>query len=74
MPDAPARRPLPPKWSQLIISVVIGAILGALWGLWRGDLVRWVILGAIVGVVSGAWSELRLAREKRERDGGSSDR
>ncbi|MGO1510999.1 MAG: hypothetical protein ACTHXO_05190 [Actinomycetaceae bacterium] len=68
MPDAPTGRPLPPKWSQLIISVVIGAILGGLWGLWRGDMWRWVLLGAVVGIVSGVWSELRLAREKRERE------
>ncbi|MGC5614611.1 hypothetical protein [Georgenia sp. Z1491] len=69
MPDAPASRPLPPQWSQLIISIVVGAILGLLWGLWRGDLGRWVILGAIVGAVSGLWAEMRLARERRERDG-----
>ncbi|MGC5629833.1 hypothetical protein ACPYO6_16495 [Georgenia sp. Z1344] len=68
MPDAPARRPLPPKWSQLVISIAVGALLGLLWGLWRGDLTRWLLLGAIVGAVSGLWSELRLAREKRDRE------
>lgn len=66
----PDPRPLPPKWSQLILSIVVGAVVGLLWGLWRGDTLRWVVLGAAVGLLSGIWAELRLARQKREQDEG----
>jgi lipid-A-disaccharide synthase-like uncharacterized protein len=65
----PDPRPLPPKWSQLILSIVVGAVVGLLWGLWRGDSLRWAVLGAAVGLLSGIWAELRLARQKREPDG-----
>lgn len=61
---APAKRPVPPKWSQLIISLAVGALFGLLWGLWRGDLARWVLLGAVVGALSGVWAEMRASRHR----------